>query len=380
MSARPFHSMPMLFVSSLVSIVLVSLPAHAEYHPFEITEITIAFNADGTFDADLTYHVDAMLAGVTIGDPTEEDYARLRAMTPEIWERRLAEAVRFFTISARFAFDGDAAASRVTFPQIESAPAAAVRVFPGHFVRYSGAIPPGAAEFVFRPSRSLGTVNLSLIHHAVPGAVVQYLLKTNDPSPVYRLDAPAAVPGSLAVAGRFARFGFEHIVPLGLDHILFVLGLFLLSVRLAPLLWQVTAFTVAHTITLALAMLGAVSLPPRVVEPLIALSIACVAIENLFTSELKPWRPAVVFAFGLLHGMGFAGALAELSIPRGRFLSALVSFNVGVELGQLAVIALAFVLAGRFRRRPWYRARVVIPASIFIAAMGLYWTVARILA
>jgi hypothetical protein len=120
-----------------------------------------------------------------------------------------------------------------------------------------------------------------------------------------------------------------------------------------------------------------VSLPSRIVETLIALSIAYVAIENLFTTELKPWRPALVFGFGLLHGLGFAGVLRELGLPTGELASALVAFNVGVELGQLAVVALAMLLAGWARNRPWYRERVTVPASVVIAAVGLWWAIER---
>jgi hypothetical protein len=132
-------------------------------------------------------------------------------------------------------------------------------------------------------------------------------------------------------------------------------------------------------VTLALATYGVVTLPSRIVEPLIALSIAYVAVENVFTEELKPWRVWVVFAFGLLHGLGFAGVLGELGLPRGELAAALLAFNAGVELGQLAVILLALLALGAFRHRAGYRRRVVVPASLAIAAVGLYWAVERIL-
>ncbi|HEV2722488.1 MAG TPA: HupE/UreJ family protein [Thermoanaerobaculia bacterium] len=181
------------------------------------------------------------------------------------------------------------------------------------------------------------------------------------------------------IIAQYLVLGFEHILPKGLDHILFILGIFLLTTRLKPILTQVTAFTIAHSITLGLTMYGLVSLPSRIVEPLIAVSIAYVAIENVVTTELKPWRPAVVFAFGLLHGMGFAGVLRELKLPRGEFVPALVSFNAGIELAQLAVVGAAFVLvAAWFRNSAWYRPRFVIPASMLIALTGLFWTVQRV--
>jgi hypothetical protein len=146
------------------------------------------------------------------------------------------------------------------------------------------------------------------------------------------------------------------------------------------MLLQVTAFTIAHSITLGLSMYGIVSLPSRIVEPLIALSIAYVAIENLVTRELKPWRIALVFMFGLLHGLGFAGVLRALGLPRGEFLTALLTFNAGVELGQLTIIAAAWLAVGAFMKRTWYRRAIVIPASCGIAAIGIYWTITRLLA
>ena len=149
-----------------------------------------------------------------------------------------------------------------------------------------------------------------------------------------------------------------------------MLGIFLLSPRLKTMLLQVTAFTIAHSITLGLSMYGIVSLPSRIVEPLIALSIAYVAIENLVTRELKPWRIALVFMFGLLHGLGFAGVLRELGLPRDEFLTALLTFNLGVEGGQLTIIAAAMLAVWPFMKKGWYRQRVVIPASLLIAAVG----------
>jgi len=158
-----------------------------------------------------------------------------------------------------------------------------------------------------------------------------------------------------------------------------VLGIYLLSGRARSVLWQVSAFTIAHSITLGLSMYGVVAISPRIVEPLIALSIAYVAVENIFLSELKSWRVALVFAFGLLHGMGFAGALRELGLPRSEFATALLTFNLGVEAGQLAVIGAAFMLVGwHCASRSWYRSRVVVPASSVIACTAVYWTIARL--
>ena len=193
------------------------------------------------------------------------------------------------------------------------------------------------------------------------------------------LTGPVPVDSRFQVAARYLRLGFTHIVPYGLDHVLFVLGIFLLARQFRPLLMQVTAFTVAHSITLALSIFGVVAIRPSVVEPLIAISIAYVAIENLLVRTLKPWRIGVVFVFGLLHGLGFAGVLQELGLPRSELLTAVVTFNLGVEAGQLAVIGAAFLLVGVwFGHRSWYRRRVVVPGSALIACVGLYWTIERL--
>lgn len=182
-----------------------------------------------------------------------------------------------------------------------------------------------------------------------------------------------------AIGWVYLQLGFEHILPSGLDHVLFILGLFLLSPRLKPLLWQATAFTVAHSITLGLAMSGKINPAPSITEPLIALSIAFVAAENILLSELKWWRVIIVFGFGLIHGLGFATALQEMGLPQENFFLSLISFNAGVELGQIAVIITAYLLVGKwFREKAWYKNRIVIPASAMISVIALYWTVERV--
>jgi hypothetical protein len=192
------------------------------------------------------------------------------------------------------------------------------------------------------------------------------------------LPAPSE-PSRLSVAARYVVLGFEHILPQGPDHVLFILGLFLLSTRLSTLLWQISAFTIAHSITLGLALYGVVRLPPSIVEPAIAGSIAFIAIENLWTTKLHVWRPMVVFAFGLIHGMGFASVLLDMGLPRRDFAPALVAFNIGVELGQIAVVIIAMLVVGWFRKRTWYRSVVVVPASAGIALCGIAWMVQRLI-
>lgn len=177
----------------------------------------------------------------------------------------------------------------------------------------------------------------------------------------------------------YLQLGFTHILPLGFDHILFILGLFLLSPKLKPILWQASAFTVAHTITLGLSMYKIIQPPTLIVEPIIALSILYVALENIFSSKLKAGRIGIVFLFGLIHGMGFASALGDLGLPKSSFFSSLIMFNVGVELGQIAVILLAFLLISLpFSKKSYYRKWIVKPISIAIALIALYWVIDRI--
>jgi|SRR5579862_7854048 len=177
----------------------------------------------------------------------------------------------------------------------------------------------------------------------------------------------------------YLEIGYQHILPQGFDHILFVLSLFLLSPKLKPVLFQATAFTIAHSVTLGLAMYHIITPPAAIIEPLIAISIVYVALENIFSPRLKASRIGVVFLFGLVHGMGFAGALGQLGLPESHYLLALVMFNIGVELGQTTVILLAFLLFAKwFGKKTYYRKFIAIPLSMIIAFIASFWTIQRI--
>ena len=176
----------------------------------------------------------------------------------------------------------------------------------------------------------------------------------------------------------FVKAGFQHIIPEGIDHILFVLGLFFSCITFRSLLWQVTAFTVAHSITLVLAAQGLVQLSGDIVEAIIALSIVWVAVENCLYKEPSKWRYMIVFAFGLLHGLGFAALLTQYGLPKDNFISMLLAFNLGVEFGQLAVLVIAFVLIKMIMKKNWYSNEIKIPASLIIAGIGLFWFIERV--
>jgi len=276
-------------------------------------------------------------------------------------------------------------AGRVLPPSSRMAPVSGA---PGHdgtrpattgtvlYFRFEASLPAEASWLSWQAPEGLGQTALTL-RAGQPYTTWLRAGQLGDPLP---LRTPPPPPGALRIALVFVGQGFSHILPSGLDHVLFVLGLFLLAARIRPLLWQVSAFTLAHCITLALSTLGTLSLPPELVEPLIALSIVYVAVEDLLTDQITAWRGAVVFAFGLVHGLGFASALGELqSLQGSALLVALLGFNVGVELGQIAVLALAFAAVGWCAGKSWYRKRVKTPAALLIAATGLVWAVQRLL-
>jgi len=170
--------------------------------------------------------------------------------------------------------------------------------------------------------------------------------------------------------------GFHHVIPLGLDHLLFILGLFLMAPKWKPLMGQSLLFTLAHSVTLALAVFGVISLPGKWVEVAIAASIAFIGIENLFVHRLGKQRVILVFLFGLVHGCGFASVLGEkLGGMKGKALALpLVGFNIGVELAQITVLAAAFLILWPLRQ--WTR-QIQIGGSIVVALWGVKWVIER---
>jgi hypothetical protein len=203
--------------------------------------------------------------------------------------------------------------------------------------------------------------------------------------------ASTPAPASSASAGEFLREGIHHILT-GYDHVLFLMCLLLPSVmRRTPLGWQpvqrlgqavlpvlaiVTAFTLAHSITLALAALKLASLPPWFIEPAIAATIVLAALDNVRPIFRGP-RALVTFAFGLIHGFGFAGVLAELNLPPVQFAWALLQFNLGLELGQIAIVAGATGLLFLLRGRPRYPAWVIRGGSLAAMSVGALWFIER---
>ena len=179
---------------------------------------------------------------------------------------------------------------------------------------------------------------------------------------------------------QYLQLGFSHVIPMGFDHILFIVSLFFLSSNIKTVLIQCSVFTVAHSLSLGLAAKGYIIPNASLIEPLIAVSILFTAVENIVHSKLNAWRIFLIFGFGLIHGMGFANALKEIGLPKNQFLSSLLSFNLGVELGQITVILAAYFLVSKwFSNKIWYKEHVVYPISSVIGCIALYWTIERIL-
>lgn len=363
-----------------LSLCLALCSPAALAHALNPAVVTVTFSDARNFAIEVRGNTEALLAGIgTQHADTEESanapvYDRLRGLEPAALEAEFAAfAPQFLTY---LSVTADRGTPRLDYQRLDVPPVGDVELARKSLIRLSGRMPREANQLIWRYSDQLGNHVLRL-HAAGATEPVAFWLTADSPPVEFALGEPPAPRAALDVATDYLVLGFKHIVPLGLDHIAFVLGLFLLSLRLAPILWQVTAFTLAHTVTLGLTMFGYIALAPTIVEPLIALSIVYVGLENVFTSRLSRRRIALVFGFGLLHGMGFAGVLTEIGLPRDEYVLALVTFNVGVEAGQLSVIAAALVLVGWYRRRANYRRFVVIPASALISLIGAYWAVER---
>ena len=377
------------FHHGLLALILILHAPGADGHPLAFTETTLTLSADRTFRVDMVLDLDAL----ALGAPQDADdaglVATIEALTPEELDDTLERLRQVFRRRVRVRFDDQPIPFEVNFPDhgTTRATQAEIPTVLGLTARLTGTVPQDATTLEFFASRAFSDVHLTIVDET-RHVTIRSVLERGARSDPFDLAEQVTPPTTIATARQYVRLGFVHIVPRGLDHILFVLGLFLLSRRLGPLFWQVTAFTLAHAFTLTLGALNVVTLSPRVVEPLIALSIAWIGIENILAegrrgvgSERRAfgWRLGVVFLFGLLHGLGFARVLTDLGLPESERLLALVTFNAGIELGQIAVIVGALVTLGWFRYRPWYRSTIVVPASGAIAIVGLIWTVQRVL-
>ncbi len=380
----------LLVMSSATLITSTGAKAH-ELQP-TIADFTFA---DGTLDVTMRVNIEALLSGIDLDGLADTndaenvaDYDDLRALPAAAIISRASGLLARWNALPMVKVDGEPVALQtvginvpdgqsIELPRVSDWELTADIATAGSVITVTW--PDGAGDIVVR-------------QQGVAEPFTGYLSGGQTSEEI-------AVGGGSEMGGwqTFASYipvGFDHILPKGLDHILFVLGLFFLSTQLGPLIWQISAFTLAHTVTLALGALGWVNIPGSIVEPLIAASIVYVAVENIFASGLNRWRPLIVFGFGLLHGLGFASVLGDFGLPQGQFLPALIGFNIGVELGQLTVIALAAGLlwiAGRaamaapleaeealVRQEPVMFRAVSICASLLIAIIAVWWVIERV--
>ncbi len=386
-SHRFFIFFPEWSFFSLFVIFCWAIPGFTLADVVKPALVEISVNTNGTFQVELRASIEALLTGInaryknTQDAPNAQAYDDLRVMLPEQLQQEFDAFKNELKKQVIVSFDDlptDFNVSSVNIPE------------PGYpkvprisTILLEGKAPRSAKSVTwYYPERfgdnAVRVRQVDAKNEKWHWSQWQWLRNDQTSKPFSLTELFTEQPLTSIIA-TYIVAGFEHILPKGMDHILFILGIFLLSVKMRPLLWQVTMFTIAHTITLGLSMNGIINLPANIVEPLIALSIAYIGVENIITPALHRSRLVIVFLFGLLHGMGFASVLADFGMPENAFVTALISFNVGVELGQLSIILLAFATVGFwFRNKPWYRKYIVIPGSLIIAVIGLYWTYDRI--
>lgn len=372
-------------LSLFLTVISLYLPVYADVVKPALVEISVF--SDARVNIEIRTSIEALLTGIngryrnTQEAPNSDQYDALR----ELEAPDLREAFNAFH---PVLLDGvDLIVDGVSIPLemgvVDIAPPGYTKVPRASVIRLVGTIPEGAMSLQWYYPMAFGDQAVRV--RQVDEVAGEYhwsghqWIKDDRPSEPFSLTEVFTKPTFWSVASLYVSAGFLHIVPKGLDHILFILGIFLMSMRLKPLLLQATMFTIAHSLTLSLGVFGLVNLPPQIVEPLIALSIAYVAFENLASEQLSRFRLPVVFAFGLLHGLGFATILTEFGLPEELYVAALLWFNVGVEFGQIALLVCAYLaITVWFSRAEVYRRYVVLPGSLAIGGLGAYWMVERV--
>ena len=348
--------------------LLAAAPSPPPAHMVAMSEVEVTFFSNHTYQIDIKNPTDWLILTL---EPLS-DHPSAVIPEGEALDGRLAELTGKYAEWLWVLFDG----YRVeAFPEYIPPPkVAAVDPMnpPKATMRVRGPVPDTAKQFSFA---------YGLENDPYP---IKFATKEGSDSTVWvtgpvesdHIDIAALIPPSLlkTIVG-YGELGFTRILPSSPDHILLVVGLTLLSVSFLPTLAQVTAFTIAQAIALALTLSGVISLRPGIVGPALGLAIAYVAAENLFATTVKPTRLAVVFGLGLLFGMGMAG----LALPRAAAAAALVGYNLGIGAALVTVMLVLLLALGRLRRMEEFRKRAVVPLSIAVALAGLWLTFSRIM-
>jgi len=373
-------------VHSAIIVYLLYALFGAQYSTADIVKpalVEISVYADGHYRIELRASIEAMMTGInsqyknTRDAPNSEYYDELRVLQSAQLVEKFNPFKAELSQAIQLKFDNKPVALKITDVQI---PVPGYTKVPRNsLIIFEGPIDKQVKELAwYYPSRfsdnAVRVRQIDQVNEKWHWSSWQWLRK-DQASKAFSLEEVFSEPPLTEVISEYTLAGFDHIIPKGLDHILFILGIFLLSTRLKTLAMQATMFTLAHSITLSLSMFNVISLPASIIEPLIALSIAYLGIENIFAHKLKTSRLALVFGFGLLHGMGFASVLAEFGMPESAYATALISFNVGVEIGQLMILTSAFFgITYWFKNKQHFHNYITIPGSVMIGITGLYWT------
>lgn len=368
-------------ILSTVAMLMMFIAPSAQSHELQPAIANLIVSND-MVTGEIELSLEPIIAGIDLRSventddaPEASQYDALRKMAPA--ELRIMFDEAWPNLKSKFRLLAGTTALNIEIDALIIPPVGNIELTRMAKLSFTAALPQDGTDITFGWAASLGNL---IVRQNQPDGEISYadFLSAGGKSAPMPRDGAAFI-GGFENFVNYIKIGFEHIIPKGLDHILFVLGLFFFSLKMRPLLMQVTAFTLAHTVTLAMATTGVVSVPASIVEPLIALSIAFVALENIKGGDITIRRTAIVFAFGLLHGLGFASVLGDVGLEPSKFISSLIAFNIGVELGQLSVIAVAFMTLGIvFGKKSWYRSRIAIPGSIIIAVVGIYWTIERV--
>lgn len=371
--------------SLFLTVISLCLPAYPDVVKPALVEISVF--SDGRVGIEIRTSIEALLTGIdgryqnTQDAPNSEQYDALRVLGPDELREQFTPFHATLLGGVNLLVDG------VSIPLqmgvIDIAPPGYTKVPRASVIRLAGTVPGGSTSlrWYYPPRFGDQAVRVRQVDEErgeYHWSSYQWI-KDDKLSEPFSLTEVFAKPTFWSVGSSYLNAGFLHIVPKGLDHVLFILGVFLITMRLRPLLIQITMFTVAHSLTLSLGVLGYVNIPPQVVEPLIALSIAYVAFENLASDRLSRFRLPVIFGFGLLHGLGFASVLAEFGLPEGLYFAALFWFNVGVEFAQIGLLVAAYLgITVWFSCPEAYRRYVVLPGSLAIGGVSAYWMAERI--
>ena len=342
-------------------VALLALPEAALAHPVPFSYLDLRLHGDAV-EGTLVAHVFDLAHGLKIDTPG-------RLLDPSVAREHAAAMIAMLSGRLHVGADGRALAADWSGPDVlADRQSLQFRVhFPAG--RRPGLVTVSAALFPY-DSRHQTFINVY-----DGGALTQAIVDRGTPAFEYFAGTPQGV---MAVIGRFVPAGIHHIL-IGPDHLLFLVALLLLGGSIRKLALVVTAFTVAHSVTLSLAALNLLSPPARLIEPAIALTIVCVGADNLLVRGGRDLREWMAFAFGLIHGFGFANVLREMNLPARALGWSLFSFNVGVEIGQvLVVIGVAAALAALRARSESAWRQLAFAGSIAVIVAGSSWFVQRV--